>query len=90
MAIIESGVPFPEVKRNEKRKLSATAQELLDSLKACENGDSFVIAGEYKAVATVAGRMAKRLGASARTATEFPGSTRVWRIAARPVKIKTV
>lgn len=89
MAIIESGIPFPETKRNEKRKLSATAQELLDSLTACKIGDSFVVSGDLKSVATVAGRMATRIGAGARTASEFAGATRVWRVAAKPKKVKT-
>jgi hypothetical protein len=87
MAIIETNIPLPAVKRAAvKRKLSPLAQELLDTLTACKDGDSFVVPGDYRAVATVAGRMGKRLGCSIRTTTETTGSTRVWRIAAKPAK----
>ena len=89
MAIIETNIPVPSIKRvPAKRKLSDRAQEIFDTLSACKDGDSFVIAGEYRAVATVAGRLAKRLGCGVRAATEFAGSTRIWRTAAKVAKTK--
>ena len=79
MVIIESNIPLP-AKRKAVTKLSAKAKEIAGVLAVCKDGDSFVIDGEYKAIASLAGRLARPFGASVKTATAGAGMTRVWRI----------
>ena len=81
MAVIEKNVSLPTTRKTPSRKLSALAQEIYDTLGGCEIGDSFVVPGDYKRVALVAGRMASRLGygIKAGVGTEG-GTTRLWRV----------
>lgn len=84
MAIIEKGVALPVTNRVAvNHKLSPLAEEILEALKLADVSDSFVVAGEYKRVALIAGRMAARVGCGIKTATEAEGQTRIWKIEAK-------
>lgn len=81
MAVIEKNISIPTTSKAPSRKLSALAQEIYDTLGGCEIGDSFVVPGEYKRVAMVAGRMASRLGYGIKAGVgNDGGTTRIWRI----------
>lgn len=88
--IIETNIPLPVRKAvYVKKPISARAQEILDTLQACKDGDSFLVDGaDSRTIASVAGRMAKRLGCSIKSAGVTGDQTRVWRIAARVGKKK--
>jgi len=91
MAVIEKGVALPTpTKTAVVRKLSPLADEILATLKLADIGDSFVVPGEYKRTALIAGRMAARVGCGIKSAFEATGHTRLWKIEAKAKKVKSV
>lgn len=102
MATIETGIPVPakpkpkydpvKAKANRLKKgpkpLSPALQEISDAVGAfTADGQSFTVTGDYRKVATVAGRFAKKIGFSV-TAAQEGSSVRVWRVPAKAKRVK--